>query len=258
MVTAMLQAVAGLIEGERLGALVTVVEGPHRGSRALVAGDGTVLEGELPEVIAADVAADARRLMVNERSRTLTFGEGDVFIETLAPPPRLIVWGADEVAITLTEMAGFVGFRSIVCDPRPAFAAADRFPGAEEVLVGWPGDLADRLELDARTYVVVLTHDVRVEGPLLPLLLASPARYIGALGSRRTHRKRCERLTADGWSDDDVARIHGPVGLNIGAETAAEVAVSILAEMISVRYGSGSGESLVGIEGRIHARRGDQ
>jgi xanthine dehydrogenase accessory factor len=258
MVSTMLDAVAGLIEDERLGALVTVVDGPDRGARALVAADGTVLEGGLPDAIADAVVADAKALMVNEQSRTLTFGENDVFIETLAPPPRLIVWGADEVAISLTEMAGTVGFRSVVCDPRPAFAVAERFPGAAEVLAGWPGDLADRLELDARTYVVVLTHDARVEGPLLPLVLASPARYIGALGSRRTHRKRCERLASEGWSDDDVARIRGPVGLDIGAETAAEVAVSIVAEMITVRYGSGSGESLVGTEGRIHARRGDQ
>lgn len=252
-----LDAVARMIDQEQLGALATVVDGPDRGARALIGGDGRLVAGGLPDEITPAVTGDAVTLMSNEQSRTLSYGERDVFIETLAPPPRLIVWGADEVAVTLTAVAGMVGFRSIVCDPRPAFAAADRFPGADEVLVGWPGDLEHRLECDGRTFVVVLTHDERVEGPLLPLLLASPARYIGALGSRRTHRKRCERLAAAGWSAPDVARIHGPVGLDIGAETAAEVAVSILAEMIAARYGSGTGESLVGIEGRIHAQRGD-
>jgi xanthine dehydrogenase accessory factor len=258
MVSGILEAVAGLLEEERLGALATVIDGPHRGQRALISGEGEILSGELSETVASAVIADALTLMSNEQSRTLSFDDEQVFIETLAPPPHLVVWGADEVAITLTEMAGRVGFRSTVCDPRPAFAVADRFPAADRVLAGWPGDLADRLDFDGRTYVVVLTHDDRVEGPLLPLVLASPARYIGALGSRRTHRKRCERLLAEGWGEADVERIHGPVGLDIGAETAAEVAVSILAEMIAARYASGSGEPLVGREGRIHVQRGDE
>lgn len=250
-----LQAAARLVEDERLAALATVVEGAAAGTRALIAGEAGVVAGSLPVEIEADVIADAEDLMAAEQARLLVYGDHSVFVETLAPQPRLVVWGADEVAISLAAMARLAGFRVTVCDPRPAFALADRFPEADEVLAGWPDDLADRVPLDGRTYVVVLTHDSRVEGPLLPRVLGSPARYVGALGSRRTHRKRVERLAAQGWGEEDIRRIHGPVGLDIGAEGPAEIAVSILAEMVQARYRSGSGLSLRGREGRIHGHR---
>jgi len=142
-----------------------------------------------------------------------------------------------------------------VCDPRPAFTLPERFPDADRVVVGWPGDVVDQVQLDSRTYVVSLTHDTRVEGPLLPVVLQSPARYVGAMGSRRTHAKRIERLAGEGWDAAALERIHGPVGLDIGAERPSEVAVSILAEMIQARYRSGTGEALRGREGRIHRQR---
>lgn len=253
-----LDAVADFVAAERLGALATVIQGEGAGARALIASGEGVIAGSLPDGIESAVIADAADLMSVEQSRTLTYGESDVFIESLAPQPRLVVWGADEVAVSLAAMARLTGFRVTVCDPRPAFAIPGRFPDADEVLAGWPADLADRVALDGRTYVVVLTHDTRVEGPLLPLVLGSPARYVGALGSRRTHRRRIERLQAAGWSEEDTARIHGPVGLDIGAERPPEIAASILAEMIQARYRSGSGLSLRGREGRIHQHRADE
>jgi len=248
-------AVHDLLVGARPGSLATVVDGPGAGTGALLDEGGGVIAGSLPDGIVADVGADAVRLADVEHAVTLGYGDHEVFIETLAPSPSLIIWGADEVAVSLAEMARRLGYRVTVCDPRPAFAVPERFPAAERVVVGWPGDVADQVPIDARTYVVSLTHDTRVEGPLLPLLLGSPARYIGAMGSRRTHAKRVERLAAEGWEPEALDRIHGPVGLDIGAERPAEVAVSIMAEMIQARYRSGTGISLTGSEGRIHRQR---
>ncbi len=231
------------------------MSGPGTGDAAFLDSGGVVSAGLLPAEIAADVGADAIRLAETEQCATLAYGEREVFLEPVLPPPHLVIWGADEVAIALSSMAVQAGFRVTVCDPRPAFTTPQRFPAADEVMVGWPGDVAGRVPLDERTYVVSLTHDARVEGPLLPMVLASSARYVGAMGSRRTHAKRVERLAADGFGDTDLARIHGPVGLDIGAERPAEIAVSILAEMIAARYRSGTGEPLRGRPGRIHRQR---
>lgn len=126
---------------------------------------------------------------------------------------------------------------------------------AHRVLVGWPADLMDQIGFDRRTWVVVLSHDPRHETPPLAAALRSPARYIGAMGSRRTHSLRVERLAGMGFGEEEIARIHSPIGLDIGAETPQEVAVSILAEMTLVRYGAGTGLSLHGLEGRVHKQR---
>jgi len=248
-------AVRDLIRQARPGSLATLVAGPEAGGAALLDGDGSVIAGSVPTPIESDVGADAVRLADTEQAVTLTYGEHEVFIETVTPPPMLVIWGADEVAIALSSMAREAGFRVTICDPRPAFTLPERFPSADRVVVGWPGDVADQVPIDSRTYVVSLTHDARVEVPLLPRVLESPARYIGAMGSRRTHAKRIERLASEGWEPDALDRIHGPVGLDIGAERPAEVAVSILAEMIAARYRSGTGDPLRGREGRIHRQR---
>ncbi len=250
-----LEAVRSLIENERLGAAVTVVDGPDLGMKAVLDRADGLISGSLPAPHADDIVADAISLMDREQSRTLGYGDDQVYVETVAPQPHLLIFGAVHIAQELCRIAAGLGFRVTVNDARPAFTTEERFPEAEAVLVGWPDVIADQLLLDARTYVVLLSHDARFEDPVLPMVLKSPAKYIGAMGSRRTHRARVERLLEAGFSEEQVGRIHGPVGLDIGAEQPGEVAISILAEMIQVRYGSGTGESLVGRSGRIHLQR---
>ncbi len=254
MVT-LLEAVRALVEQERLGAVVTVVTGPGIGVKGVIGRTEGLLAGEIPAAIAEDVIADAARLMDGEQSRTLSYGDRQVYIETVAPQPQLVIFGAVHIAQELCRMAYWLGFRVIVNDARPYFTTEERFPEAHAVIVGWPDEVADRIDIDARTYVVMLSHDARFEDPVLPWVLGGPAKYIGVMGSRRTHRRRVGRLREAGFDDHQIARIHGPVGLDIGAEQPGEVAISILAEMIQVRYGSGSGTSLVGRSGRIHLQR---
>ncbi len=250
-----LDAVRGLIEDERLGAAITVVEGADVGARAVIDAERGYIAGSMPDDIADDIVEDASSLMENEQKRTLGYGERQVFIESITPQPHLLIFGAVHVAQSLCRLAADLGFRVTISDARPMFTTAERFPEADKVIVGWPDQVMDELLMDGRTYVVLLSHDARFEDPVLPAVLASPAKYIGAMGSRRTHAKRMERLAAEGFSEEQIARIHGPVGLDIGAESPGEVAVSILAEMIQARYGSGSGNSLKGRAGRIHLQR---
>lgn len=253
--TVVVEALERLVTSERLGAVATVISGPDIGAKAVIDFNEGYVAGELPADVAGDVAADAKALMEHEQNRTLTYGDRDVFIETVAPPPHLVVFGAVHTAQALSTIAKHLGFHVTVSDARPAFTTPERFPDADRVLVGWPDALKDEIDLDRRTYVVLLSHDARFEDPVLPWVLGSPVKYIGAMGSRRTSAKRADKLRGLGYGDDDINRIHGPIGLDIGAETPAENAISILAEMIQVRYGSGSGESLRGREGRIHQQR---
>jgi len=254
----LLEAIRYLSADEVLGSSATVVAGPGIGARAIVESGAGYIAGALPDDIADDVLADADALAEHEQSRTLDYGERRVFIETLAPPPVLLVFGAGHIAQPFTRMAKELGFHTIVADARGAFATEERFPHVDELIVGWPDKVLDHVELDRRTYVALLSHDARFEDPVFPVVRARPVKYIGAMGSRRTHRQRLERLRGQGWTDEELTRIHGPIGLDVGAETPAETAVSILAEIIQVRYGHGSGVSLRGAEGRIHTQRGDE
>jgi xanthine dehydrogenase accessory factor len=246
------------LDAEAFGSVVTVVEGPNVGDKAVIDSDGAVIAGFIPQEIASDVAEDAVTLMNHEQHRTLDYGEHSVFIETLAPPPDLVIFGAVHIGQALTSFGTQMGYRVTVVDSRAPFVTEERFPAAHQLLVGWPRDLMDQLTFDRRTWVVVLSHDPRHETPPLEAALKAETRYIGAMGSRRTHDLRVERLEELGFGRDDIARIHSPVGLDIGAETPQEVAISILAEMTLVRYGAGTGLSLRGVEGRVHKQRGDQ
>ena len=253
-----IEAIEAILDAERFGSVATIMSGADTGSKAVIDSEGDVIAGELPSAISDQVASDAVTLMRNEQHRALDYGDVSVFIETLAPPQDLIILGAVHIGQSLALFAGQMGYRVTVIDARSAFATSERFPTAERVLAGWPGEILDQVTFDERTWVVILAHDERHEDPVLDAALKSDVRYIGAMGSRRTHDLRIERLRARGFSKEDISRIHGPVGLDIGAETPQEVAISILAEMTMVRYGTGSGRPLHGRPGRVHLQRQDE
>lgn len=249
-----LDAARTLVEGEQFGSVVTVVRGDPLGQKAVLDASGAFLAGTIPGAILERAVADAATLLGREQSRAVSYEEYDVFIETLSPPPELLIFGAVHIAQELAKHALLLGFRVTVSDARPMFTTEDRFPSVR-VVRGWPEDVVADLPVDHRTFIVLLSHDPRFEDPILEWALASDARYIGAMGSRRTHAARAEKLLARGFTEEQVARIRGPVGLDIGAESPGETAISILAEMIHERYGSGTGLSLHGRHGRIHRQR---
>jgi xanthine dehydrogenase accessory factor len=231
-----IDATRNLIEKDAFGVVVTVIAGPDAGAKAVLDSDGSVIAGSLPDRVEALARSDAGELMARETSTTLAYGEDELFFEVIAPMPRLFVFGAVHIAQELIQHAGLLGFHTVVADPRPAFVTEERFPDAHELRVGWPDDVIGGDELDSRTFVVVLTHDRRFEDPLWPLVLPTDVRYIGAMGSSKTSAARSNRLLEAGFGEAQVERIHGPIGLDIGSRAAGEVAIAILAEMISVRY----------------------
>ena len=237
MVTSpVLEATRNLIDEDAFGMVITVIAGAETGSKAVLDHTGEVIAGSLPDPLAAAARADALALMPREKSTTLAYGDHELFFEVIAPRPRLFVFGAVHIAQELVQHAGLLGFHTVVADPRPAFVTKERFPEVDELRVGWPGDVVDGTAFDTRTFVVVLTHDRRFEDPLWPLVLPTDVRYIGAMGSAKTSAARRHRLLDSGFSVEQVDRIHGPIGLDIGSRAAGEVAIAILGEMISARY----------------------
>ncbi len=183
---------------------------------------------------APDLAAAAQKALSRDESGTVSIGNESWFLRAYNPPLRLIVVGAVHIAQALVPMAAQLGFAVVVVDPRRAFATDERFPDVT-VMGDWPDEAMDALKPDVRTAVVTLTHDPKLDDPALERALRSPAFYVGSLGSRRTHAKRLDRLREMGLGDAHFSRIHGPVGLNIAAVTAPEIALSILAEIVAVR-----------------------
>ena len=225
---AILDRLNGDRAADRAVALVTALEG---GGQALVyAADGEVAGDALPEAVTA-AARDALRA---DRSLQVEEGGETWFVHVHNPPARMVIVGAVHITQALAGMAEAAGYSVIVCDPRRAFADAARFP-AIEVSTEWPDDALSRLVPDHRTAVVTLTHDPKIDDPALEVAVRAPVFYIGALGSKRTHGKRLERLREKGFSDDELGRIHAPIGLAIGARSPAEIAVSIMAEVTQVR-----------------------
>lgn len=214
---------------------VAVVTRLADGVHALV--DAHSIEGEL-ELNDAQVAETRQRLRGN-RSGPLDSADGALFARCHTTAPRLVLIGAVHIAQALAPMAAIVGFEVVVVDPRRAFATAERLPGVS-VSTAWPDEALTALAIDAQTAVVALSHDPKLDDPAFTVALRSPAFYIGALGSKRTHAQRVARLTEAGLGDV-IGRIHAPVGLDLGGRSPAEIAVSILAQIIQVRYADPAG-----------------
>jgi xanthine dehydrogenase accessory factor len=221
--------------------VATVVAGAGFGRSARIHEDGRI-EGSLGDAAADAAVGDlALAALRREASTTATLetaqGAADVFLEVYPRQPRLVIFGGVHIALALVPLARALGYRTIVADGRPAFLTRERFPQADELILAWPEQAFEQLRLDGSCYVCILSHDPKFDEPALDLALRSPARYVGAIGSRKTQASRRERLRASGFDAETVARVHGPIGLDLGGRQPAETALAILAEMTAVRYG---------------------
>jgi len=232
-------AVRKAVDTQRPAALALGIGPDALAARALaIEEDATVgsIDPELDERVVSEARAAMREGVARVIALPWQDGEAEVFIDVFSPAPRLYIVGATQVAIPLASLAREVGFRITVVDARSMFATEERFPGAE-VLSAWPDAALAKHGLDEQTYVVVLTHDPKFDLPVLEVALRSSARYIGAMGSRKTHARRVEQLRKQGFSDKDLARIRAPIGLDLGGQQPEELALAILAEMVAARHG---------------------
>lgn len=258
---ALAAALAAAAHGET-AAVARVVSGPAEllGRALVVRADGSRTGGlgGHPE-LDRTAAAEAGAFLDAGRTGTLEIGEQGsrcgapltLLVETSVPAPRMIVFGAIDFASALARVGTFLGYHVTVCDARPVFATPARFPDADEIVAEWPHEYLARTEVDARTVLCVLTHDAKFDIPLLRLALRLPVAYVGAMGSRRTHLDREARLREAGVSDLELARLRSPIGLDLGARTPEETALSIAAEIVAARHG-GTGAALTGAHTPIH------
>jgi xanthine dehydrogenase accessory factor len=250
-------------------AAATVISGPGQvGARRIVWADGEdrprESAGSLGSGDRLDQAVDddARGMLAQGLTGVRRYGpDGErrrdelaIFVQSFTPPPQMLVFGAIDFAAAVARAGKFLGYRVTVCDARPVFATASRFPDADEVVTDWPHRYLSGIATDSRTVICVLTHDPKFDVPLLEVALRRPAAYIGAMGSRRTHEDRLARLREAGVTEDELARLRSPIGLDLGARTPEETAVAIAAELIQLRWG-GSGQPLTATTGRIHHER---
>ena len=260
-----LSEVAAAVRADEPVAIATVIDGPGRvGARRIIwpagrepaAAKGTLGSGDRLDQAVDD---DARGMLAQGVTGVRRYGaDGErrlddlgVFVQSFAPPPRMLVFGAIDFAAAVARAGKFLGYRVTVCDARPVFATAARFPEADEVITEWPHRYLSRVSVDERTVICVLTHDPKFDVPLLEVALRTPAAYIGAMGSRRTHDDRLARLREAGLTEAELARLRSPIGLDLGARTPEETAVAIAAELIQLRWG-GTGKPLTVTSGRIH------
>ncbi|MEV0034880.1 XdhC/CoxI family protein [Streptomyces sp. NPDC050804] len=252
-------AVASILSGDLPpgGNLVVAPDTPDGspGSSPGVTVRGTLGDGRLDGAI----TEQARGMLAQGRTGVVRVGRhGErrmdrlaVFVQSFAPPPRMLVFGAIDFAGAVARMGKFLGYHVTVCDARPVFATRKRFPDVDELVVQWPHRYLEEHPVDGSTVICVLTHDPKFDIPLLARALRTPARYIGAMGSRRTHEDRLARLREDGVPESALARLSAPIGLDLGGRTPEETAVSIMAEIIALRWG-GTGERLTRTELPIH------
>jgi xanthine dehydrogenase accessory factor len=246
-VSAVFDRIAQAIEQDERAVLFTVIEGHSLGLHMLVLEDGERAGDELPE----ELAAQADELIRGHTNRILELGDRRVFAEVYAPPPRLLVYGAVDTAESLAKLARQLGWQAIVADARTKFATRERIPSATEIVVAWPEEAIAQVAPDHATAIVVLTHDDKFDVPALKAALETEAFYVGALGSRRNQERRRERLVEAGVEETALERISGPCGLDLGAESQPETAISILAEIIAVRNDRDGGK-LQQSKQRIH------
>ncbi len=258
------EALGEVAEAVRTGtpvAVATIIEGPGQiGSRRIIwegdSADGTLGAGERLDQAVDD---DARGMLAQGLTGVRRYGpQGErrrdelaVFVQSFAPAPRMLVFGAIDFAAAVARAGKFLGYHVTVCDARPVFATASRFPEADEVITDWPHRFLAGTSTDERTVICVLTHDPKFDVPLLEVALRRPAAYIGAMGSRRTHEDRLARLREVGLSETELSRLRSPIGLDLGARTPEETAIAIAAELIQLRWG-GTGQPLTATTGRIH------
>ncbi len=247
--TEMYEAARAEAEAGRPVALATVVGGTGPlpvpvGTRVLITSDGSV-RGSLGKDLTETLARDVPPLMARRAtSRTLSYplpGERvvDVFLELFGPPPALLIFGGGAVAIPLLSFAKSLGFRTVVVDGRPRFANRERFPEADEIRVGIPSEIAEKIGLGTSTWLVLVAHDYKYDVPILRQALQADVPYIGMLGSRRRGRAILDLLRDQGIEEEKLTRIRVPIGLDLGAQTAAEIALSIMSEILAVKYGRG-------------------
>jgi xanthine dehydrogenase accessory factor len=233
--------VQSCIENHRLAAVATVISGPGMGGKLMLRSDGRIW-GDLgnPELNHA-VQPWMRGQMENHETAWAEFtvdGQAiEVFVDVLVPEERMFIVGASHIAIPLVSMAKVMGFRTIVIDPREAFATPERFPDVDELVTEWPSTVLEKAHLDESCYVVVISHDEKLDNPALAVALKHDVRYVGVLGTRRNIPKRLEVLKEMGVEDEQLGRLHAPIGIRMGAVLPDEIALSILAEMVSVKHG---------------------
>ena len=217
---------------ERPAAVATVIRGPEAllGKKLALFADGSTAGAADDAILAATRAALAEGV-----SRRVSLGETELFVDVLLPSPRMVIVGGVHVAIPLVSLANTLGFRTIVVDPRESFANAKRFPHADEIVSDWPDAALGNVGVNSSTAIAVLTHDPKLDDPALTAALRSPAFYVGALGSRRTHEKRRERLLAAGVTEEELARLHAPIGLPLGGRSPEEIALAIVAQVVALR-----------------------
>lgn len=246
-------ALAEALRADRPVALVTRLDGDRTGAKLLVSDAAAAGDLGSPGLNAA-AAGEARALLAVGETAIRTFGEDGepigvevrLFIQAFAPKPNMYVFGAIDFSRAMARIGKYLGYRVTVVDARPIFATKTRVPDADDVVVAWPDDFLQRAAVDRRTAIVILTHDVKFDVPLLQVALRTPAGYIGAMGSRRTHANRVEGLRAAGVREAELERISAPVGLDIGARTPEETAISIAAEIVALREGRGGGRLRAG------------
>lgn len=218
-------------------------EGAVPGARLVLGEDGVLVGTTGDEALDAELRVAAGDVLERGRSRTIEAGGRSWFVEAFPRQPRLVIVGAVQVAMSLDAIARTLGYRTVVIDGRATFATRERFPDADELLVGWPDELADAIGLGPRDAVVVLTHDVKFDEPAIVTALGRGCRYVGAVGSRKTQSDRRARLLAAGVREEDLDRLRGPIGLDLGGREPAETALAIMAEVVAARFG-GTGRPL--------------